>query len=414
MPLRDAFRLAVQVIWTQKMKSGFSAIGVFIGVMFLIAVVSVLQGINHYMTDKVVGTFMGVNTFQLRQRPDFTPDDVPREQWMAWRRRPRIKYEDADAVVAGIHSVDFQWAWVSSSGTNLQVEGRTVSGVEVLGASEGYFALKHYDMAMGRPFSPQEARAGLPVVVMGYDLAQRLYEGRDPIGQSVQIWGFPYRVIGVVETQGNIFGQSLDKFVIAPALSPVKRRVNPPRVVDALIVKTQSPEALDDARAEAETIMRSRHELRPSEENDFELETSQAALDWWGKINDVLMTALPMLVGISLVVGGIVIMNIMLMSVAERTREIGIRKSLGARRRDILRQFLVESATLAGFGAVLGIAVGLAIAAMIARFTFLPAAVAPWSIPVAVLLGAGVGIAAGLYPASRAARLDPIVAMRQE
>ncbi len=160
--------------------------------------------------------------------------------------------------------------------------------------------------------------------------------------------------------------------------------------------------------------MRSRRQLRPGEENTFELETSEGVLEFWGNINRVLMTALPMLVGIALVVGGIVIMNIMLMAVSERTREIGIRKALGARRTDILRQFLVESAALAGLGAVAGIACGVGAAALVSAVTFLPASVAPWSIPTAVALGGGVGIMAGLYPASRAARLDPVDAMRQE
>ena len=267
---------------------------------------------------------------------------------------------------------------------------------------------------LGRPFSTQEVRTGQPVAVVGYDLAMRLFEGRDPLNQTIPIRGIPYRVIGVVETQGNVFGQSLDKFVVTPALSPIKRFVNPHRVIDAMIVKAQSVDDLELARAEAEAVMRSRRQLRPGEANNFELETSEAALDFWANINAVLMTALPLLVLISLVVGGIVIMNIMLMSVAERTREIGIRKALGARRRDILRQFLVESASLAGLGAVVGIATGLGLAALIAATTPLPASVAPWSIPVSVLLGAGVGIAAGLYPATRAARLDPVDAMRQE
>ncbi len=221
-------------------------------------------------------------------------------------------------------------------------------------------------------------------------------------------------MVGVVEPQGKLFTISLDKFAVAPALSPIKRYVNPPRVVDALLVKTNTVEDLQTAMAEAEAVMRSRRALRPAQENNFSVETSEALLDFWGSINRVLMVALPGLVSISLVVGGIVIMNIMLMAVAERTREIGIRKSLGARRRDILRQFLVESATLAVVGAGIGVATGLLLAGVIQATTFLPARVAPWSVVVGVLLGAGVGIGAGLYPASRAARLDPVEAIRHE
>jgi putative ABC transport system permease protein len=414
MPFREAIRLALQVIWAHKMKSAFSAIGVFIGVMFLIAVVSVLEGINRYMTDQVVGTFMGVNTFQLRQRPDFTPDDVPRETWLEWRRRPPIYYEDAEAVVAGMNSDSLLWAWESSNWMDVEVEGRRVQSVQVIGATEGYFAIKGYDMADGRPFSAQEVRSGQPVAVIGYELAQTLFEGRPALGRDIHLRGMPYRVVGVVEPQGNVFGQSLDKFVVAPALSPIKRIVNPPRVLDALIVKARTTHELEAARTDAEAIMRSRRQLRPGDPNDFVLETSEAALTFWGNINRVLMSALPLLVGIALVVGGIVIMNIMLMAVAERTREIGIRKSLGARRRDIMRQFLVESASLAGLGAALGIAAGITIAMVLRAVTPLPASVAPWSIPMAVTLGTGVGIMAGLYPATRAARLDPVEAIRHE
>jgi putative ABC transport system permease protein len=194
----------------------------------------------------------------------------------------------------------------------------------------------------------------------------------------------------------------------------VKRFVNPPRVVDALAVKAGTPEDMRVAMSEAEAVMRSRRHLRPRETNDFAMETADEVLDFWGKISRVLFMALPGLVAISLVVGGIVIMNIMLMAVAERTREIGIRKALGARRRDILRQFLVEATTLATVGAGAGVALGIGLAALVAATTPLPAAVASWSIVVGVMLGAGVGIIAGVYPAARAARLDPITALRQE
>ena len=409
----DAVRLAFQTLRSQKLKSAFSVIGVFIGVMFLIAVVSVVEGMNRYMTDKFAGTLLGVNTFRVRQFPDVQLGNVTDSMWRTWMRRPRITYEDAQAVIQGI-STPVAAAWESSTRAALTAGRRTAKDVQVTAATELYFDIRALVIEEGRAFTGQEVQASLPVLVLGHDLAEKLFEGQDPLGREVKIFDIPYRVIGVVEKQGNLFGMSLDKFAIAPATSPLKRFVNPPRVVDALAVKANSPAEMRQAMTQAEAVLRSRRHLRPRQADDFALETADEVLDFWGKISGILQYALPFLPGVSLVVGGIVIMNIMLMAVAERTREIGIRKSLGARRRDILRQFLVEATTLAVVGAAAGVAIGIALAALVAATTPLPAAVAPWSIVAGVLLGAGVGIVAGVYPATRAARLDPITALRAE
>jgi len=413
MPFFEAIRLALQTLRVQKLKSAFSIIGVFIGVMFLIAVVSVVQGMNRYMTDKFAGTILGVNTFRLRQFPDVQLGNVTDSTWRIWRRRPRITYEDAEAVVRGL-SLPVITAWESSTNTTITAGGKQITGVTVTAATPQYFAIRSFSVVQGRPFTPQEENVGAPVVVLGWELADKLFEGQDPLGHEVKLFDLPYRVIGVVEKQGNLFGMSLDKFAVAPASSDLKRYVAPPRVVGALVVKANTQEEMREALSEAEGIMRGRHRLHPRTQDDFALETADEVLDFWSKISRVLFLALPGLVAISLVVGGIVIMNIMLMAVSERTREIGIRKSLGARRRDILNQFLVEAITLSTVGAAVGVGTGLALASLVASLTPLPAAVAPWSIGVGVMLGAGVGILAGVYPASRAARLDPITALRQE
>src|SRR5438067_3433413 len=413
MPFFEAIRLALQTIRAQKLKSAFSIIGVFIGVMFLIAVVSVVQGINRYMTNKFAGTIRGVTTFRLRQFPDVQLGNITDSTWRVWRRRPRVTYDDAQAVARGV-TIPVLAAWESSTRAALTAGRKQAKDVQVTAATEPYFDIRSLRLEQGRAFTAQEVEAGVPVLVLGHELANKLFEGQDPIGREVKIFQLPYRVIGVVEKQGNLFGLSLDKFAVAPASAPLRRFVNPPRVVDALAIKANSQSEMREALSQAEAVMRSRRHLRPRQADDFALETADEVLDFWGKISRVLFVALPGLVAVSLVVGGIVIMNIMLMAVAERTREIGIRKSLGARRRDILRQFLVEAATLATAGATGGVVLGIGLASAVAALTPLPAAVAPWSILVGVVLGGGVGVIAGVYPASRAARLDPIAALRHE
>ena len=412
MPLFEAVVLALRTIRAQKLKSGFSLIGVFIGVTFLIAAWSIVNGINLYMTEKFAGTLVGVNTFHLRRRPGFTPN-ISDSMWRAWARRPRITFGDAEAVANGI-TVPVITAWESNDRATIEAGGKKVLDVQVTGATERYFDIKNLKIANGRAFTAQEVRSGVPVIVLGEEPANKLFPSRDPVGQQVRIQSQPYRVIGVVEHQGKLLGFSLDRFAVAPARSPMQDVVNPPGVVDALIVKAGTIGEMREAMSEAEGIMRSRRHLRPRTDNNFVLETSEGVLEFWGGIQKILVVIGPGLVGVSLVVGGIVIMNIMLMAVAERTREIGLRKSLGARRTDILRQFLAESATIATVGAAIGVITGVGLSVLLNATTALPATVSPASILLGVVIGMGVGVIAGVYPATRAARLDPIAALRQE
>jgi putative ABC transport system permease protein len=413
MPLFEAVRMALRTIRVQKLKSFFSLIGVLIGVTFLIAVVSIVQGMNRYMVDRFANTLVGANTFELRQRPSIVTGNVTDSVWLEWRRRPRISYADADYVRDRIHT-PATFAKFCEDRVNVHYEGRVAKDINLVGTEDTYFQIRNYRLAAGRAFTAQEVRSALPVLVVGQELADKLLAGVDPIGKQVQIAGLPYRIVGVVEKQGTLFGISLDKFAIMPFNAPARRLICPINILDALIVRTDDPTQMQRAQAEAEAAMRARRQLKPAQENNFAFQTAEGALGTWQKISRILFLALPGLVAISLVVGGIVIMNIMLMAVSERTREIGIRKALGARRRDILAQFVVESATLSSVGAALGIGFGLALAFVVKSLTPLPAAVAPWSVAVGVVLGVTVGIAAGVYPATRASRLDPIAALRAE
>src|SRR2546425_5433958 len=227
MPFFEAVRLALQTIRAQKLKSTFSIIGVFIGVMFLIAVVSVVQGMNRYMTDKFAGTILGVNTFRLRQFPDVQLGNVTDSTWRVWRRRPRVTYEDAQAVARGV-TIPVLAAWESNTRAALTAGRREAKDVQVTAATDRYFDIRSLRVEQGRAFTAQEVEAGVPVLVLGHELAGKLFEGQDPIGREVKIFGLPYRVIGVVEKQGNLFGLSLDKFRGAPARAPLKRSINPP------------------------------------------------------------------------------------------------------------------------------------------------------------------------------------------
>jgi putative ABC transport system permease protein len=413
MRLLEAVGMAFRTIRAQKLKSFFSLIGVLIGVTFLIAVVSIVQGMNRYMVDRFANTLIGANTFELRQRQNIMTGEVSDSVWLEWRRRPRISYADADYVRARIET-PATYAKFCEDRVSVHYEGKVAKDMFLVGTESSYFGIRNYEITAGRAFTEQEVETAQPVLVIGNELAEKLLPGTDPVGKTVQIGGLPYRIIGVVAKQGTLFGISLDKFAIMPFSAPGRRLICPINILDALIVRTADPTDMERAMGEAEALMRGRRGLKPWQPNNFFLETAAGALGTWQKISRILFLALPGLVAISLVVGGIVIMNIMLMAVSERTREIGIRKALGARRRDILAQFVVEAATLSAAGGLLGIGFGLALAFVVKALTPLPAAVAPWSVAVGMTLGISVGVVAGVYPASRASRLDPIVALRAE
>ncbi len=409
----EGVRLAMAQIATQRLKSFFSVLGVIIGVMFLIVVVSVVEGMDRYIKEDLSSQIFGVNTVTVRRTPQVNFNVDP-EEWRRRARRPRITEDDAEAIRAGV-TFPVRVGVQSSGGGEVTAEnGRSVSNVQLFGVSPEIFVMRDWVVDRGRAFSTQEAERGIAVVVLGSQTADVLFEGIDPIGRTVRVRGFPYRVIGVLEEKGTLFGQSLDNQLIAPATSPIRSLVAARGYVDEVLVQALESSQIRAIQAEVEGVMRVRHRLRPSEPNDFAAETADDSLSFWDRISTILFTALPGLVAISLVVGGIVIMNIMLVSVMERTREIGVRKALGARRRDILSQVLVESATLSTLGALAGVGLGVGLAGIVRAVSPLPAVVAPQWVTLGVVLGITVGVVAGVYPAAQASKLDPVDALRYE
>lgn len=413
MKLLEGVALALGMIRAQKLKSFFAVLGVIIGVMFLITVVSVIEGLNRYMEEDFAKVIFGHNTLALRRQPGMSFENDP-EYWRAMWRRPRLRFDDADAVRENL-SVPARIAVSSDAGGSLVSEqGIQVDNVWLTGASAEFFRIRDYEVEKGRLFTEPEDRMGMPVVVLGWEAADKAFGPLDPLGRNIRIRGEQFRVVGVLKKQGTLFGQSLDNRAVAPARSVMARLVNPHGIVDEILVRPLADTDLEQARMDIEATMRVRHRLRPSESNDFAIDTAEDSLSFWQTIKRILLVAFPGLVSIALVVGGIVIMNIMLVSVVERTREIGLRKALGARRRDIMWQMLVESATLSGVGALIGIGIGIGLAQIVRAVSPLPAVISPFWMIMATVMGVSVGMIAGLYPASRAARLDPVVALRQE
>lgn len=415
MPVFEAVKLALQTLRTQKLKSAFTLLGVCIGVMFLITVVSIVEGMGRYMKDDLVGKLIPLNSFELRSRPNINIGEVDRSVWEEYRKRPRLEIGDIAPVREALPSGVKTYIYSNDQIDVSSAESSRPRRMQVNAVDGDYFEIKSLAMKTGRPLSPTEMANGEKVVVIGVDAAERLFPSLNAIGREVKIGGIPYQVVGVAEPQGSILGMSMDNFIVAPWHSQIRRLLNSrPNIVDGLTIQSANEAGIPDAMESARAVMRARRHLRPAQKDNFALESSESALAFWNKIQGYLVMAGIALPTIGLVVGAIVIMNIMLVAVSQRTSEIGVRKALGAKRRDILSQFLIESSVLGMLGSAIGVALGIGLAQIIALTTPLPAAVAPWSIFLGIGIGAGVGIISGVYPASRASLLDPIAALRQE
>jgi putative ABC transport system permease protein len=415
MPLADALLLALRSVWSHKLRSFFTLLGIIVSVAFLIAVMAIIAGMNAYVRENIVQAIAGSNTFQVRRDPLFQAFNYDEFEWRRIERRPIVSPDEAEAVAAALpdaRAVAVQSGFPPQLMT-LRWRTQSLGDVITLGVTPGWHAVQEHRFAFGRGLSPVDVAQHRRVVVIGWDVYTKLIgEQNDPIGQRLRVGEGEVTVIGVVAKRGTVLGQSRDAMVLLPF--PTFEDFFGRRRTTVVFVKMATVEELPGAMARAEEVMRRLRRLRPMQENTFSIETSDALLGFWRRLTGLLFAIIPSVVVIGVLVGGIVIMNIMLMTVNERTHEIGIRKSLGARRRDIRRQFLIESVTMAVLGGAVGVALGAAFAALIAAATPLPARVSPASIAGALTLGGVVGLIFGVVPAGRAAQLDPVVALRAE
>ncbi|HSB53228.1 MAG TPA: ABC transporter permease, partial [Gemmatimonadales bacterium] len=395
-------------------RSFFTLLGIIVSVGFLVTVVAVIQGMNAYVKENITGAVIGTNAFQVRRLPiamGLFSDEEIREM----SKRPRLSPADAAVVRRALpdaQAVSLQSGWPTPT-SDITWRDRTVGDVLVFGVTPPYQIVQDYRFTAGEPLADPDITERRPVAVLGFDVAEKLFgEPERAIGRRVRIAGREMTVKAVTAKKGRVLGQSFDAFLLVP-ISTFETMYGR-RKTTTISVKVARADEVPAAMARAEEALRVSRGLRPGEPDDFAVDKADALINFWKNLTRVLVAVIPAVVCIGIVVGGIVIMNIMLMSVNERTREIGIRKSLGATRADIRTQFLVEAVVLSLLGGVLGVAGGWTLAELVALITPLPARITAWSVAAAMALGAGTGILFGVYPATRAARLDPIVALRQE
>jgi putative ABC transport system permease protein len=415
MPLSEAFLLALSSIWTHKLRSFFTLLGIIVSVAFLVAVLAVIAGMNTYVRRNVVQALAGSNSFQVRRDPLLTGFSLDELELERIARRPRLVQLDAEAVrqaVPDAQAVAIQSGFPPPT-ADLEWHNQSVDEVLTYGVTAPWHIVQDHQFAFGRGITDVDVFERRPVVVIGWDVYRQLMGGQmDPVGERLRLNGRDVTVIGVIQKRGSVLGVSRDNVALLP-LSEWESIYG--RLSSYVVyVKMADVSELVGAMARAEEALRIRRHLRPEQEDNFTIETSDALLSFWTRITGLLFAIIPSVVVIGVLVGGIVIMNIMLMSVSERTHEIGIRKSLGARARDIRRQFLLESTAMALLGGALGVLGGALFAWAIAALTPLPARISAASVLGSLALGASVGLVFGVVPAARAAKLDPVLALRAE
>jgi putative ABC transport system permease protein len=402
----EAVRIATASLWAHKMRSVLTLLGVVIGVTSVIAVVSLISGLNRYVAEKVVT--LGADVFMINRSPSIITNV---DQWEDAQKRRKFHYDDYEALRDACRSCD-------AVAANMQKVGQVKYGTDylsdsnILGFTSEMPAVLSRELAEGRYFTRIDDERAAPVCDVGYDIVDKLLPGSNPLGKVIKVDTGTCEIIGVATKRGSVMGQSQDNWVIMPLTTYQAMYARDDSV--RLWVKAAGTKALDPTMDEVRMILRGRRHLKYADKDDFAMETNASFLSIWSSISGTFFGVTIGIASISLIVGGIVIMNIMLVSVTERTREIGLRKSLGARQSDIRMQFLIESSTIAAVGGVCGVILGILLAKIVSLTTSLPSSVQIWSVLMGLIVATSVGLFFGVYPAAKAARLDPVVALRSE
>jgi len=407
MSFEEAVRIATANLWSHKLRSALTLLGVVIGVMSVIAVVSLVNGLNDYV-GQAISSNLSADVFMVGRAASNIHSVA---EWEASQKRRKFHYDDYEALRDDCHSC-------LAVAANLNKVGQTKYGTEsltdtaILGFTHEMPEVMSRELASGRYFTRLDEARHAPVCDVGYDVVDKLLPDADPLGKVIHVDTAECEIIGVAKKRGSMMGQSQDNWVIMPLTTyqTIYARDDSVR----LWVKANGQGALDSTMDEVRLLLRARRHVAYRDADDFAVETNQSFLSLWGSISGTFFGVMIGIASIALIVGGIVIMNIMLVSVTERTREIGLRKSLGARQSDIRMQFLIESSTLAAIGGAFGVAMGILLAKIVTWTTSLPSSVQFWSVLAGLLMATSVGLFFGVYPATKAARLDPVVALRAD
>ena len=402
----ESVKLALASIWSNKLRSSLTLLGNIVAVSSIIAVVALIQGVNGAVSDAILSD-LGADSFTISRMGIIRNEDERDRQ----RNNPRVTLDDARAIRRFGDAVSAVMAQAQQQST-VGYRTEELQSITIQGVTESYLEFSIFDAERGRMVSPVEIARGRPVALIGWQVADRLFGTQDPIDKFIKVAGVPFRVVGVSAKKGAFFGNSLDEFVVIAL--PRYQKLFGSRQSLSLMVKPRSPTLVAQAKDEARTALRVARHLEPSAADNFGIVASDSVLGIFQQATAGIAVVLVGVVGLSLLVGGIVIMNIMLMVVSERTREIGLRKALGAKSRDIMSQVLTESITLSVSGGIIGVALGALFARGLAAVTPLPAAIETWSIVLGIVVTAVVGLFFGWYPARKAASLAPIEALRRE